>query len=158
MIVQSTLHHQVGALREALTALMETSTQQDPSPRRPAEALGDPPFGDDAFSERCRLALHRLIGLSTEGVIMVSSPQRKEGRSSVAAAMAGIISGLNAIRWCGYAFGTIITAAPQARIYRQFLATIPRAEPQAIVHSARSVCLDDVTLMGPAFSGQLFSG
>lgn len=65
--------------------------------------------------------------------------------AEAAAAVAGIISGLNAIRWCGYAFGTIITAAPQARIYRQFLATIPPAEPQAIVHSARSVCLDDVT-------------
>jgi ATP-binding cassette subfamily B protein len=69
--------------------------------------------------------------------------------AEAAAAVAGIISGLNAIRWCGYAFGTIITAAPQARIYRQFLATVPRAEPQAIVQSAQSVCLDNVTFTYP---------
>jgi hypothetical protein len=48
--------------------------------------------------------------------------------AEAAAAVAGIISGLNAIRWCGYAFGTIITAAPQARIYRKFLAAVPSAD------------------------------
>jgi ATP-binding cassette, subfamily B, bacterial len=79
------------------------------------------------------------------GGALIAMLRRGATGAEAAAAVAGIISGLNAIRWCGYAFGTIITAAPQARIYRQFLATIPRAEPQAIVHSARSVCLDDIT-------------
>jgi ATP-binding cassette subfamily B protein len=69
--------------------------------------------------------------------------------AGAAAAAAGTISGLNAIRTCGYAFGTIITAAPQARIYRRFLASVPPEAPQVVKHAVRSVCLDDVTFTYP---------
>ena len=69
--------------------------------------------------------------------------------AGAAAAVAGTISGLNAIRTCGYAFGTIITAAPQARIYRRFLASVPPSPPQVVKREVRSVRLEDVTFTYP---------
>jgi len=64
---------------------------------------------------------------------------------AAAAAVAGTISGLNAIRLCGYAFGTIVTAAPQAKIYRRFVRSVPVTESQAVVPAVESVALDNVT-------------
>ncbi|MGC4942743.1 ATP-binding cassette domain-containing protein [Kribbella sp. DT2] len=64
--------------------------------------------------------------------------------AGTAAAVAGTISGLNAIRLCGYAFGTIITATPQVRIYRRFVASVPPAEPQVVVRSVESIELEGV--------------
>src|SRR5262249_29018337 len=49
--------------------------------------LRQPPL-DPEFVERCRLALARLVALEDEGVIAVCSARRREGRSSVAAALA----------------------------------------------------------------------
>jgi ATP-binding cassette subfamily B protein len=69
--------------------------------------------------------------------------------AGAAAAVAGTISGLNAIRTCGYAFGTIITAAPQAAIYRRFLASVPPAPPQTIGHEVGEVCLQNVSFTYP---------
>ncbi|TCC66167.1 ABC transporter ATP-binding protein [Kribbella pittospori] len=68
---------------------------------------------------------------------------------AAAAAVAGTISGLNAIRLCGYAFGTIVTAAPQARIYRRFVRSAPEREPQLVVLRVESVALDNVTFRYP---------
>jgi ATP-binding cassette subfamily B protein len=73
--------------------------------------------------------------------------------AGAAAAVAGTISGLNAIRLCGYAFGTIITAVPQARIYRDFLASVPAAAPQTVVREVRSVAMDDVSYTYPGAAG-----
>ncbi|WP_237771436.1 ATP-binding cassette domain-containing protein [Kribbella sp. ALI-6-A] len=64
--------------------------------------------------------------------------------AGTAAAVAGTISGLNAIRLCGYAFGMIVTAAPQARIYRHFVNSVPPAEPQVVVRDVACIELDGV--------------
>jgi ATP-binding cassette subfamily B protein len=64
---------------------------------------------------------------------------------AAAAAVAGTISGLNAIRLCGYAFGTIVTAVPQARTYRRFVRCVPVTEPQIVVPIVESVALDNVS-------------
>lgn len=69
--------------------------------------------------------------------------------AGAAAAVAGTISGLNAIRTCGYAFGTIITAAPQALIYRRFLASVPPASPQTVRHRVGEVRLEHVSFTYP---------
>ncbi|GAB3820249.1 ATP-binding cassette domain-containing protein [Kribbella italica] len=69
--------------------------------------------------------------------------------AGTAAAVAGTISGLNAIRLCGYAFGTIITASPQARIYRRFVASVPPAAPQLVVRDVGSLELDSVSFTYP---------
>ncbi|MEV6284689.1 ATP-binding cassette domain-containing protein [Kribbella sp. NPDC051770] len=69
--------------------------------------------------------------------------------AGTAAAVAGTISGLNAIRLCGYALGTIITASPQARSYRRFVASVPPADPQVVARSVRSVELDAVSYRYP---------
>ncbi|WP_427894447.1 ATP-binding cassette domain-containing protein [Kribbella sp. GL6] len=61
------------------------------------------------------------------------------------AAVAGTISGLNAIRQCGYAFGTIVTAAPQAAIYRRFVRSVPAAGRRTVVRRVDSVALDNVS-------------
>lgn len=63
---------------------------------------------------------------------------------AAAAAVAGTITGLNAIRQCGYAFGSIVTAAPQALIYRRFVRSVPAAAPQTVVPHVESVALDEV--------------
>ncbi len=64
---------------------------------------------------------------------------------AAAAAVAGTISGLNAIRVCGYAFGIIVTAAPQARSYRTFVGGIPERAPHTVVPVVESVALDNVS-------------
>ncbi|MFB6722682.1 ATP-binding cassette domain-containing protein [Kribbella sp. NPDC056345] len=66
-----------------------------------------------------------------------------------AAAVAGTISGLNAIRLCGYAFGLIVTAAPRAATYRSFVRSVPAAEPQNVVRVVESVALDNITYSYP---------
>ncbi|GAA1613531.1 MULTISPECIES: ABC transporter ATP-binding protein [Kribbella] len=65
------------------------------------------------------------------------------------AAVAGTISGLNAIRQCGYAFGSIVTAAPQAAIYRRFVRSMPAAGRRTVVRRVDSVALDNVTYRYP---------
>ncbi|GAA0615811.1 ABC transporter ATP-binding protein [Kribbella sandramycini] len=76
---------------------------------------------------------------------------------AAAAAVAGTISGLNAIRLCGYAFGSIVTATPQARIYRRFVASVPPAAPQTVVPVVESVALDNVTYRYPGADRPAFS-
>ncbi|MGZ0146597.1 ATP-binding cassette domain-containing protein [Kribbella sp. WER1] len=65
------------------------------------------------------------------------------------AAVAGTVSGLNAIRQCGYAFGTIVTAAPQAAIYRRFVRSVPAAGRRTVRRRVDSVALDNVTFRYP---------
>lgn len=74
------------------------------------------------------------------------------GGGAAAAAVAGTISGLNAIRQCGYAFGTIITVAPQAEVYRRFVRSVPAGEPQSVVARVDSVALDNVSFSYPGAS------
>lgn len=64
---------------------------------------------------------------------------------AAAAAVAGTITGLNAIRQCGYAFGSIVTSAPQAMIYRRFVRSVPPAARQDVVPKVESVALEHVT-------------
>jgi Mrp family chromosome partitioning ATPase len=79
-------------LRQALDLLLEPLDERPRPPgRRSNESLGEVPL-DPAFLDRCRLALHNLVGLDDEGIIEVSSPRRKDGRSSVAAALAVVLA------------------------------------------------------------------
>jgi len=71
------------------------------------------------------------------------------GGGAAAAAIAGTISGLNAIRLCGYAFGLIVTAAPRAATYRRFVGSVPPAAAQAVVPVVDSVALDNVSFSYP---------
>lgn len=68
---------------------------------------------------------------------------------AAAAAVAGTIAGLNATRQCGYAFGTIVTAAPQAKTYRTFVGSVTPDARQAVVPYVESVALDNVTYCYP---------
>ncbi|MFF0268881.1 ATP-binding cassette domain-containing protein [Kribbella sp. NPDC004536] len=68
---------------------------------------------------------------------------------AAAAAVAGTIAGLNATRQCGYAFGAIVTAAPQATIYRRFVGSVARAPRCGVVQYVDSVALDNVTYRYP---------
>lgn len=68
---------------------------------------------------------------------------------AAAAAVAGTITGLNAIRQCGYAFGSIVTAAPQAAIYRRFVQSVSTGPRCAVVRQVDSVALDNVTFGYP---------
>lgn len=79
-------------LREALVALLDLSPNQlQGFRRRPGESLTKPVLHPD-FTERCRIALGRLVAVEDEGVIAVCSARRGEGRSSVAAAVALTLS------------------------------------------------------------------
>lgn len=80
------------AVREALTAIAEaTRPPRLGYARPPGELLKTPPF-DNAFVDRCRVALVKLVGLADQGIVAVSSAQRKEGRSWVAGAMASALA------------------------------------------------------------------
>ncbi|WP_350276969.1 ABC transporter ATP-binding protein [Kribbella sp. HUAS MG21] len=76
---------------------------------------------------------------------------------AAAAAVAGTITGLNAIRQCGYAFGSIVTAAPQAAIYRRFVGSVPDSGPRVVVPSVESVALDNVSFSYPGAAAPTLS-
>ncbi|MFI5731559.1 ATP-binding cassette domain-containing protein [Kribbella sp. NPDC051587] len=90
-----------------------------------------------------------LAGAVLFGGALVALVSGGASGGAAAAAIAGTISGLNAIRLCGYAFGTIITAAPQARIYRDFVRSVSERLPQSVVAGVESVALDNVTFRYP---------
>lgn len=52
------------------------------------------------------------------------------GAALAAAAVAGILSGLSAIRFTGFAFGNIVSTAPQAEAYAAIVEQAPPAGPQ----------------------------
>ena len=79
------------ALCNALRAAVDTSEAASRRGHRREEAL-DLSSLDDAFLDRCRMPLGRLVGLSEAGVIAICSARRGEGRSSVAAALALLLS------------------------------------------------------------------
>jgi Mrp family chromosome partitioning ATPase len=86
------------SLRASLRSLLEPAVAVPGSAahaREPDEPLGEPPF-DTAFRDRCRVAVSSLLGVEDEGVIEVSSPRRKEGRTSVAAAVALVLASARA--------------------------------------------------------------
>ncbi|MEU8223186.1 ABC transporter ATP-binding protein [Kribbella sp. NPDC048915] len=56
---------------------------------------------------------------------------------------------MNAIRQCGYAFGSIVTAAPQAAIYRRFVRSVPETPARAVVPVVHSVALDNISFQYP---------
>jgi ATP-binding cassette subfamily B protein len=72
------------------------------------------------------------------------------GASLVAAAVAGILSGLSAIRFTGFAFGNIVATSPQAESYRQMTA-LPTARTAILrpVGSVTSITVDDLTVCYP---------
>lgn len=79
-------------LREALAGIVDgPRIARRGFTRAPSESLELPPI-DNAFIDRTRLALGKLVGLDDEGLIGISSARRKEGRSSVAAALAIALS------------------------------------------------------------------
>ena len=82
---------QYDALRDALKAAVDTSEPAIRLRHRRDETLELPPLGD-SFLDRCRMPLGRLVGLSEAGVIAICSARRGEGRSSVAAALARLLS------------------------------------------------------------------
>jgi Mrp family chromosome partitioning ATPase len=78
----------IEALRSALDATVDgTRTQPHGFARAPGESIGPPPF-DNAFIDRCRTAVSKLVGIDDAGVVAITSARRGEGRSSVAAAVA----------------------------------------------------------------------
>ncbi|MFF0340733.1 ATP-binding cassette domain-containing protein [Kribbella sp. NPDC004875] len=70
---------------------------------------------------------------------------------AAAAAVAGTITGLNAIRQCGYAFGSIVTTTPQAMIYQRFVHAAPAPQQQRVVPEVGSVALEHVSF---SYSGK----
>lgn len=80
------------ALRESLAAIVEPSSMElHGFRRRPTESVNQPPLSPE-FINRCRIALGRLVAVEDEGVIAVCSARRREGRSSVATAVAYALS------------------------------------------------------------------
>ena len=83
------------------------------------------------------------------GGALVALIQAGATGGAAAAAVAGTIAGLNATRQCGYAFGTIVTAAPQANTYRAFVGSVAPDARQVVVPYVESVALDNVTYRYP---------
>lgn len=101
---------------------------------------------------RTAMSFELLAALATVvlfGAALVALVVGGAGGGAAAAAIAGTISGLNAIRLCGYAFGLIVTAAPRATTYRGFVGSVPVAEPQTVVPVVESVALDNVSFGYP---------
>ncbi|MFD7156971.1 ATP-binding cassette domain-containing protein [Kribbella sp. NPDC059898] len=98
-----------------------------------------------------RAAMFYELGAAFVTVLLFGGALMALGGSSAGAvaAVAGTISGLNAIRQCGYAFGSIVTAAPQAAIYRRFVRSVPPAERRTVVRRVDSVALDNVSFRYP---------
>ncbi|HZX04467.1 ABC transporter ATP-binding protein [Kribbella sp.] len=102
-----------------------------------------------------RTAMLYELGAAFVTVLLFGGALVALGGSSAGAvaAVAGTISGLNAIRQCGYAFGSIVTAAPQAAIYRRFVRSVPAAGRRTVRRRVDSVALDNVTYRYPGADG-----
>ena len=61
------------------------------------------------------------------------------------AAVIGTIAGLGGVRFAGYSIGTIISAAPKATVFRDFVESVPAAAPQEIVGTASALTCDGLT-------------
>jgi ATP-binding cassette subfamily B protein len=96
-----------------------------------------------------------LVTVLLFGGALVAMVRGQAAGGAAAAAVAGTITGLNAIRQCGYAFGTIVTAAPQAAIYRRFVRSVPSVPRRRVVSHVESVALDNVTFGYPGQSPTL---
>ncbi|GAA3086872.1 ATP-binding cassette subfamily B protein [Kribbella aluminosa] len=116
-----------------------------------------------------------LVTVLLFGGALVALVRGGAAGGAAAAAVAGTITGLNGIRQCGYAFGSIVTTAPQAAIYRRFCSRtqaepaisaptrrtaagsacvqirsgVPAAPRRAVVRRVDSVALDNVTYAYP---------
>lgn len=66
-----------------------------------------------------------------------------------AAAIAGILSGLSAVRFTGHAFGNIVSAAPHARSYRAVLDEVPHDHPVKIISEVGELEARQLTVCYP---------
>ncbi|GAA1553222.1 hypothetical protein GCM10009804_07720 [Kribbella hippodromi] len=94
-----------------------------------------------------------LVTVMLFGAALVALVTGGANGGAAAAAVAGTITGLNAIRQCGYAFGSIVTATPQAMIYRRFISSVPAGASQTVVPLVESVALENVTFQYPGAAG-----
>ncbi len=80
------------------------------------------------FGTRMELACAAGTAILLGGALaaMVFSSTNPAG---AAASIAGIISGIHAMRSCGNAFGQMVTAAPKADLYHQMVAALPPTPP-----------------------------
>ncbi|WP_238151220.1 ATP-binding cassette domain-containing protein [Kribbella sindirgiensis] len=99
-----------------------------------------------------------LVTVVLFGCALVALVRGGATGGAAAAAVAGTITGLNAIRQCGYAFGSIVTAAPQAAIYRRFVRSASAGPRRAVVRRVDSVALDNVTFGYPGAAGPALRG
>jgi len=100
------------------------------------------------FGTRMELACAAATAVLLAGALltMVLATPNAAG---AAAAIAGIISGLHAIRACGNAFGQLVTAAPKAQLYDRVLASLPAAVARTASRTIGSVEANDLAVTYP---------
>lgn len=62
------------------------------------------------------------------------------------AAVMGTVVGLGGVRFAGYAIGTLVSAAPKARTFRDFVESVPPATPQRVVAKAGELTCDGLVV------------
>jgi ATP-binding cassette subfamily B protein len=80
------------------------------------------------------------------------------GGAGVAAGVLGVISGTAATRTGGFAFGSIVMAAPKVQRYRAFVARAGDLATQHVTHRVERVELDDVHVTYPGADHRALAG
>ena len=104
---------------------------------------------------RAEFVWHLLAGLTTSILIAGALVTMVAGNLSgglTAAAIAGVLSGLGAVRGTGYAYGGLLAAAPHFKLYRQALDLAPPEEPQTVRSDIDRLEVRDLALTYPGAS------
>lgn len=102
---------------------------------------------------RAEFIWHLLAGLATSIFIAGALITMVSGDLSgglTAAAIAGVLSGLGAVRGTGYAYGGLLAAAPHSKLYRQAIDLAPDEEPQVVRTEIDRLEVRDLTLTYPS--------
>ncbi|EGD44037.1 putative ABC transporter, permease/ATP-binding protein [Nocardioidaceae bacterium Broad-1] len=95
----------------------------------------------------------QLVGASATGLLVAGAVLSMVAADLpgglTAAAVAGVVSGLSAVRAAGYAFGGLIGATPHARFYRTAIELAPPNEPVDVVGDVDRLAVRDLTITYP---------
>lgn len=95
----------------------------------------------------------QLVGAATTGLFVAGAVLSMVAADLpgglTAAAIAGVLSGLGAVRSASYSFGGLISASPHSRFYRDALALVSAEEPAEVVASVDRLDVRDLTVTYP---------
>lgn len=113
-------------------------------------------------SMMARLLRGNVLGAATTSLLLCGAlaflVRAGSGAGGVAVGVVAVLSGVQATAAAGDALARLVQTAPMITRYREFLASVPEATPQAIVHSVGILEVEDVTVVYEGAESAAVSG